>query len=235
MNRSKTKHYAAVLRQMATRMQGTADTLEEEARSATGGETQGGLSNVPLHLGDLASGVYTQELSATLLENEDYLLEQIGAALQRIESGAYGKCEACQAAIGAARLDVVPYARYCVDCAERLRSGKSVSINTGRSVPAARASGLVDRIERPAAAGGNMLSRTGDPHAAGTPGGGTSVGGLAGSTIGDGDPDDANLEDALGSGDFDRQEAVEEKDEADLYPARVKQRPAAKKRTLEQE
>ena len=39
-----------------------------------------------------------------------------------------------------------------------------------------------------------------DIHAAGTPGGGTASGGLAGSNAGHGDPDNVDLEDALGSG-----------------------------------
>jgi hypothetical protein len=43
-------------------------------------------------------------------------------------------------------------------------------------------------------------SRAADSHAAGTPGGGTASGGLAGTNVGDGDPDNADLEDALGSG-----------------------------------
>ena len=43
-------------------------------------------------------------------------------------------------------------------------------------------------------------SRAADVHAAGTPGGGTASGGLAGTNIGDGDPDNTDLEDALGSG-----------------------------------
>lgn len=39
-----------------------------------------------------------------------------------------------------------------------------------------------------------------DTHAAGTPGGGTACGGLAGTNIADGDPENADLEEALGSG-----------------------------------
>ena len=39
-----------------------------------------------------------------------------------------------------------------------------------------------------------------DVHAAGTPGGGSAVGGLAGTNIDDGSPNNADLEDALGSG-----------------------------------
>jgi hypothetical protein len=41
-------------------------------------------------------------------------------------------------------------------------------------------------------------------HAVGTPGGGSSVGGLAGTNIGDADPDNANLDDAQASGIFDQ-------------------------------
>jgi hypothetical protein len=40
----------------------------------------------------------------------------------------------------------------------------------------------------------------GDSYAAGTPGGGAAAGGLAGTNIGDGDPDNADLEDTMGSG-----------------------------------
>src|SRR5580704_2860391 len=39
-----------------------------------------------------------------------------------------------------------------------------------------------------------------DWHATGTPGGGLATGGLAGTNVGDGDPDNADLENAMGSG-----------------------------------
>jgi hypothetical protein len=60
--------------------------------------------------------------------------------------------------------------------------------------------------DKPAAADGDV-----DVHAAGTPAGGTAAGGLAGTNIGDGSPDNADLEDALGSGIHDT--AGEEEDE----------------------
>lgn len=50
---------------------------------------------------------------------------------------------------------------------------------------------------------GRAGSGAGDIHAAGTPAGGTAVGGLAGTNVGHGDPDNADLEAAEGSGDFD--------------------------------
>lgn len=47
-------------------------------------------------------------------------------------------------------------------------------------------------------------SGAGDRHAAGEPGGGSAVGGLAGTNIDDGSPDNADIEAAGGSSDFDR-------------------------------
>jgi hypothetical protein len=42
-----------------------------------------------------------------------------------------------------------------------------------------------------------------DIFAAGTPGGGAAAGGLGGTNIGDGDPDNADLDNAMGSGKLD--------------------------------
>ncbi len=53
-------------------------------------------------------------------------------------------------------------------------------------------------------------SGAGDPHAAGATGGGSAVGGLAGTNTGDGSPENADIDAAAGSGDFDRR--AEEQD-----------------------
>lgn len=42
----------------------------------------------------------------------------IRAALDRMEDGSYGKCERCGQDIGHKRLQVVPEASHCVNCAE---------------------------------------------------------------------------------------------------------------------
>src|SRR5437660_4475807 len=55
-------------------------------------------------------------------------------------------------------------------------------------------------FERENCGGGPPGSPLGDRHAAGTPGGGTEIGGLGGTNIGEGSPDDADLERAMGTG-----------------------------------
>lgn len=61
---------------------------------------------------------YEKELS--MQQNSIDLLHKVQHALTLIESGAYGLCESCGKQIPVARLDALPYATLCVDCA-RLR------------------------------------------------------------------------------------------------------------------
>jgi len=44
------------------------------------------------------------------------VMDQITAALDRLEAGTYGRCIRCGGAIVAARLDIMPYVENCVDC-----------------------------------------------------------------------------------------------------------------------
>ena len=60
----------------------------------------------------------------------------------------------------------------------------------------------------------------GDVHAVGTPGGGGPGGGLAGSNEGHGDPDLEELEEAMGSGSYDREDARDDdRDEPKAGPS----------------
>ncbi|MBN0975207.1 MULTISPECIES: TraR/DksA C4-type zinc finger protein [Gordonia] len=56
------------------------------------------------------------------LERSRVRLDEIGAALDRVGAGAYGRCEDCGEPIGAERLEVLPATRQCVRCAARNQS-----------------------------------------------------------------------------------------------------------------
>lgn len=60
-----------------------------------------------------------RETIATLTNLQAGQLEQIDAALTRLDDGTYGSCAACGAAIPVERLEIVPTAEYCVGCQER--------------------------------------------------------------------------------------------------------------------
>ena len=93
--------------------------LKSEALYGSGVEVCGGLSNVSLHLADLGSHDYEQRVNWTLLEKEEHIMEEINAALTRIEQGLFGRCETCGRAIARERLRTIPYTRYCIACSRQ--------------------------------------------------------------------------------------------------------------------
>jgi RNA polymerase-binding protein DksA len=58
-----------------------------------------------------------QALAGTLRET----LQDIDAALGKIEQGTYGLCESCGRPIAEARLEAMPAARLCIACASKRR------------------------------------------------------------------------------------------------------------------
>lgn len=65
---------------------------------------------------DEASRSIERELLFELSDNERITLDQIEAALRKIDKGTYGVCESCQKPIAKARLEALPFARYCMPC-----------------------------------------------------------------------------------------------------------------------
>jgi RNA polymerase-binding transcription factor DksA len=55
----------------------------------------------------------TGQLEETLVEIED--------ALAKFDAGSYGECESCHQRIGEARLEAMPAARLCIECASQRR------------------------------------------------------------------------------------------------------------------
>lgn len=81
--------------------------------------TQGGAIDVGDTL-DLVSEERTRELDLILTDRAKQKIEKIDDALERIEDGSYGECEECGVKVPKARLKVMPFAKYCVDCQERV-------------------------------------------------------------------------------------------------------------------
>jgi RNA polymerase-binding protein DksA len=105
------------------RLKGDVSHLADEALRKAGGEASGSLSNMPIHMADLGTDNFEQEFTLSLLENEEQALEEITAALDRIDQGTFGRCEECHKEIPRERLKALPYARRCVECARKLEAG----------------------------------------------------------------------------------------------------------------
>jgi RNA polymerase-binding transcription factor DksA len=123
MTKAQLEKYRELLLGMRARLQGEVSHLADEALRTTGGEASGSLSNTPIHMADLGSDNYDQEFTLGLLENGEQRLEEIGAALQRIDQGGFGLCEGdqCGKPIPKPRLDALPFTRYCVECARKMQ------------------------------------------------------------------------------------------------------------------
>lgn len=81
------------------------------------------LSRLPIHMADLGTDNYDQEFTLGLMDSERKLIKEIDEALDRIENGTYGICEGSGKPIQKARLEAIPWARYCVAYARFLEKG----------------------------------------------------------------------------------------------------------------
>lgn len=77
---------------------------------------QSELADYDNHPADAATDTYEKERDIAVRDNFREILGRIDEALGKIERGTYGICDRCGREIAAARLSVVPYAIYCVEC-----------------------------------------------------------------------------------------------------------------------
>jgi RNA polymerase-binding transcription factor DksA len=212
MNKNQLDGLRDKLLALKSRVRSDATTMVEQARIPSGGQGSSELSNAPFHLGDMGTEEYLYDLNATLLANEQYIVNEAREALRRMDDGTYGYCESCGQPVAKARLEAIPFTRHCVKCAAANDATPQVSLDDGRphsprDTLAPEGEMQENHIKRadPLASPQPPVHR-GDVHAVGTAGGGTAVGGLAGSNEGDGDPIVAELDDATGSGHFDAED-----------------------------
>jgi RNA polymerase-binding transcription factor DksA len=204
------------LEALRARLRPEVSSMTQQTLAPAGGQAANELSNVPFHLGDGGTEEYLHDLNATLLENEEYMANEVQAALKRLDDGTYGKCEMCGRDISAARLEAIPYTRYCIKCAEKAPRAPEANINTGRprtpddtlAPEGEMGESDFNPDETPFSdeiADRDRQSRrtSGGVHAVGEMGGGGPSGGLAGTNEGRGDPVVGELEEAMGSGNFD--------------------------------
>lgn len=61
-------------------------------------------------------GTESSENAAIQIRRLSATLEQLTAALSRLEQGSYGNCTRCGMRIEKERLEAIPYTRRCMDC-----------------------------------------------------------------------------------------------------------------------
>jgi len=130
LKKKELEEFRGLLLLLRARLQGDVEHLTDGALEGT---AQSGDSRSPTHIAELGTEAFEQEFSLNLVANDREVLQEIDAALERIDEGTYGQCVNCReegkppskSMIPKTRLRAIPYARNCVNC-ERNREELSL-------------------------------------------------------------------------------------------------------------
>ncbi|MFJ6573267.1 TraR/DksA family transcriptional regulator [Streptomyces sp. NPDC091292] len=78
-----------------------------------------------------AGGDGTDPFLAAQRASVDRVLTDIDIAFDHLEQGRYGNCEGCTRPIPEERLEILPYARRCVGCRQRVPGGSGAIGESG--------------------------------------------------------------------------------------------------------
>jgi len=115
MDKKRLEYYKKKLQTRREELARTIARTEEEGRTADDDPT--------VDLADKAANSYTKEFLFGQTNTDRAILQLIDEALLRIKSGAYGTCVECEEELQQKRVEAVPWARYCVSCAEKHEQG----------------------------------------------------------------------------------------------------------------
>ncbi len=66
-----------------------------------------------------ATHVFEQQRDLALRDRSQAELRRVDAALAKLDTGTYGTCDGCGGPIPAERLEAIPWAATCIDCARK--------------------------------------------------------------------------------------------------------------------
>jgi RNA polymerase-binding transcription factor DksA len=88
------------------------DHLHEESEE----ESSAGLAHMVLqHPADMGSDAFEREKDFSILDQVQAELDDVVRALERLDAGTFGTCQACGCKIADDRLAAVPATRFCID------------------------------------------------------------------------------------------------------------------------
>ncbi len=93
--------------------------LKDREMASTLKDASGENAAYSFHMADVGTDNMEREKAFFFATREGKFLNHIEQALQRIESGDYGKCSDCENPIPQERLMAVPTATKCVPCKEK--------------------------------------------------------------------------------------------------------------------
>ncbi|HLZ10963.1 MAG TPA: TraR/DksA C4-type zinc finger protein [Candidatus Acidoferrum sp.] len=116
MDKKRLEYYKKKLLTRREELMKTIARTEEEGRQADDDPT--------VDLADKAANSYTKEFLFGMTNTDRVILNQIEAALKRIDNDDYGVCANCQEELQQKRLEAVPWAKHCIACQEKAEKGQ---------------------------------------------------------------------------------------------------------------
>ncbi len=116
MNQNKLNHFKNILLNMRDQLGDEYERTVEASSEEFGGDLP--------DISDEATRTIGRRILLELGDRNFDSLNQIEDALERIDSGEYGICAECGEDIPEKRLELVPFALFCVSCKERLENQK---------------------------------------------------------------------------------------------------------------
>lgn len=91
------------------------------------------LSSVDQHQADIGTETFERSKDLSILDEVEAELAEIEHALQRLDEGTYGTCEACGKTIPDDRLEAMPATRFCVEDQAKAESEARASSATSET------------------------------------------------------------------------------------------------------
>lgn len=115
-------NFRRVLEEERVRLQDALDKLD--AQDETGGVKGelGETAGYDQHPGDQGTELFLREQDQAIHDGLRGELMSVEAAARKLDAGTYGYCDRCGATIPAERLDILPFALFCMDCATDLEA-----------------------------------------------------------------------------------------------------------------
>ena len=119
LSHAEIEEFKAVLWAKRNEILGNVTTMENEVLRRDRNDS----SNLPTHMADVGTDNYEIDNIIGIMDSERKILIEIDLALNRIDNNKYGICENNGEPIPKARLEAIPWARYCVACASLAERG----------------------------------------------------------------------------------------------------------------
>lgn len=121
MKKNKLKQLKVLLQNIRTEIVGD---VEKASLNDKENETE--------HMADIsddAARSYDRKLQGDLEKQEWDKLKQVETALEKIVQDEYGICGQCEAEIPEARLEIIPYAEFCIQCLSEIEKNDAASLD----------------------------------------------------------------------------------------------------------